>query len=550
MSCMGFREPREQQTIKLKTSTILDGGATLAGKYSIIEVLGSGGMSTVYRAEDEILQRSVAIKVLHPFLSNNEVMIKRFLQEGRAISQLNHPHIVRVHEFGIVDDAQQPYIVMDCVQGESLQQYIRSRGRLSTDEAVLILRQLATALGHAHARGVLHRDLKPSNVMIAAGDDGKPAATIVDFGIAKVTRDNDDASRLTATGEVFGSPMYMSPEQARGMNLDARSDLYSLGCLMYEAVVGKPPVDGANPLELLYNKMNNDAAPVGQEAPNVPPFLCGVIDRLLQREPDKRFQSAEALLAALDSPGEYKLSKRVNYSGRLRNTVIAFVVALVCILPLLAWSISTQHQQHAQPAAVTLKDWFLRSQHITDRQLASLPLPSDVRTLDLADSDITDQSSAVIARLTKLESLGLDNSKITDEFLSSIPRSIGWLSLNGTHLTSKGVASLSRFPHLHGVTLDGIPIDTAAAQSLADMNQLRELYLRGPSIDDSVLHNISSMTQLAELSATGGGITDNGIDYLNSLTNLRKLDLSGNSISAAGLKKLQKAHPGCEIIVK
>jgi serine/threonine protein kinase len=532
---MDFKE-KEDEKINLRTTA---GGPenAFAGKYTVCETLGTGGMSTVYRGEDPVLARSVAIKMMHPFLSDNEVMIKRFRQEGRAISQLNHPHIVRVYEFGISEQGQQPYIVMDCVQGESLQHMIKSAGPMHSDDALVLFRQIAAALAHAHAKGVLHRDLKPSNVMVDKDDHGKLNAVLVDFGIAKVSRGEQDAARLTATGEVFGSPLYMSPEQARGMEIDARSDLYSFGCLMFEALTGQAPCGGANSLEVLYNKMNADAPSMDKAAPHVPQHLRSVVDKLLQRDPEKRFQTAEDVIRALDNP----LSAVTNNSKK--TFFIGMFISLVCLFPIMVWVFAqtgphTTRGTFATRSAVHTREMSLRSQHVTDSQLAALDLPKDVLTLDLADSQITDKSAPVIANLNQLESLGLDNSKISDEFISSVPISVGWLSLNGTNLTNKGIRKLTRLQNLHGVTLDGFPADAETFSNLSQLPQLRELYLRGPSVNDELMHDIGKLKNLQQLSITAGGVSDKGLADLSALTELRSLDLSDNPISAEGLKLL------------
>ena len=206
-------------------------GRILDGRYQLGSLLGAGGMARVYVATDRVLERQVAVKVLSPSDAQDPLFVERFRREARAAARLNHPNIVAVFDSG--SDADQPYLVMEYVPGQSLAQLLHRQGRLVPRQAVELAIQVCAALAAAHAQGLVHRDIKPANVLISP--DGQVKVT--DFGIVKASA----ATTLTGTGTVLGTPAYLSPEQAQGHPVDARSDLYGLGCVLYELVCGSPP---------------------------------------------------------------------------------------------------------------------------------------------------------------------------------------------------------------------------------------------------------------------------------------------------------------------
>ncbi len=267
-------------------------------RYELISLLGQGGMGSVYKVKDRNLDSVFAVKVLRSDLALEQGAVKRFEQEAVAASQLTHPNLVAVYENGVTHDGE-PFLVMDYVAGENLSQLMSRDGYLSATRAIEIFIQLSDAIAHAHAKGVIHRDLKPSNVLITKTDNGADFVKIVDFGIAKVLPSSDkDAAALTQTGELFGSPLYMSPEQCLGDRLDLRSDLYSIGCLMYEAVTGKPPFTGSNPIKIIFKHVNEPPPPIRKpmSGHDVPAGLEAIILKCLEKSPDNRYQSAPELM--------------------------------------------------------------------------------------------------------------------------------------------------------------------------------------------------------------------------------------------------------------
>lgn len=276
-------------------------GAIFAERYEIQALLGFGGMSIVYKARHMHMDRIVAIKVLHPDLMNDPLALERFQQESKAAASLTHPNIVTVYDFGI-SAAGQAFFVMDCLDGPTLEDLLEKNGTLPVVRAVDIFKQICDGLDCAHQKGIIHRDLKPPNIALIAQEDGSDLVKILDFGVAKFMNKADQkALRLTQTGEVFGSPLYMSPEQCLGKDLDGRSDLYALGCLMYETLTGTPAIIADSFLEALNKHVGERPKSFKEAAPalKIPVELEDIVFRCLSKDPDQRFQKATEVKEAL-----------------------------------------------------------------------------------------------------------------------------------------------------------------------------------------------------------------------------------------------------------
>lgn len=281
-------------------------GTVLENKYEILEKIGAGGMGAVYKARHQLMHRQVAIKMVLAQLSANSMTLKRFTQEARATSQLNHPNILTVFDFGI-SPSNQPYLVMDFLEGVNFGRVLEETRQIPVARAIGIFLQVCAALGHAHQKGIVHRDMKPSNIMLIELDGQPDFVKVLDFGIAKVLSSVDgESDSLTRTGEVFGSPLYMSPEQFRGKSLDARSDIYSLGCVMYRSLAGICPVTGKDVLECMYKHVNESIPPFSVTAPEaeIPEPLEQIIMKALAKDPDARYASMNDLRADLERCAE------------------------------------------------------------------------------------------------------------------------------------------------------------------------------------------------------------------------------------------------------
>jgi serine/threonine protein kinase len=268
----------------------------LSAAYELDQEIGRGGMGIVYRARDRRLKRFVAIKLLPPELSFRRDVRSRFLKEAETAAQLSHPNIVPIYSVDEVGNLV--FFVMACIDGDNLGTLVQKRGPLPIENVRRWLQEVSDALAYAHSRGVVHRDIKPDNILLD-GIDGR--ALVTDFGIARAaSSDGTDAPRLTATGMAIGTPAYMSPEQASGdRDLDARSDLYSLGIVAYQMLCGEPPFTGGTTPALLVKHLAEAPVPISQRRPDVPPDLAAIVMRLLEKNPDHRFQQANDLTQAI-----------------------------------------------------------------------------------------------------------------------------------------------------------------------------------------------------------------------------------------------------------
>lgn len=317
-------------------------GTVVSDRFEIHALIGSGGMGNVYKATQKIVERTVAVKVMHSEKLQKREAVLRFQQEARAAGSLNHPNIVGFFDFGLTDD-NVPFIVMDYIQGASLFDVLK-QSTLPLDRFINIFSQICDALEHAHSKGIIHRDIKPSNVMLVRNEDGSECVKILDFGIAKLLPRHDLPARvtLTQTGELFGSPQYMSPEQFAGLPLDTRSDMYSLGCVMYEALTGQAPVTADSIIELVQKHTNEPPAPMRSIKPDldIPKQLEAVVFKTLEKDPEQRFPTMAVLKHNLEFVPKFAEAEksappeptirlpRTADATRRRSTQIALGVAL------------------------------------------------------------------------------------------------------------------------------------------------------------------------------------------------------------------------------
>ncbi len=277
--------PQGELTLDFLKPSQTAGRLGILGAFEVVRVVGRGGMGVVLHGFDNSLQRDVAIKVIDPLLAGNSTARQRFCREARAAAAVTHENLVAVHQVTEDESSGLPYLIMQLVNGESLDQRLKRVGKMSAPEVARLGMQAAAGLAAAHAGGLIHRDIKPGNILLESGSD---RVKLTDFGLARAAED----VKLTRTGFVAGSPLYMAPEQARGDAIDARADLFSLGSVLYEAASGAPPFDGKTPLAVLRRVADETQPPLRRLDPKVPQWLSDVIDRLLAKDPADRFQTA------------------------------------------------------------------------------------------------------------------------------------------------------------------------------------------------------------------------------------------------------------------
>src|SRR5579885_1772624 len=291
----------------------------LKEKYEFLTVLGAGGAGVIYKARQHPLGRLVAVKMIHSHLMS-PTAVRRFHKEAKTISSLAHPNIISVYDFGISEE-NQPFMVMDYVEGTVLSEFLKQVGVLPQELVKNIAVQLCEGLSHAHMRGVLHRDLKPGNIMLVQMDNGQQLVKILDFGLAKIVFDEEDEhgeqDHLTKTGETVGTPAFMSPEQVMGKKVDHRTDLYSLGCVLYQCLTGEPPFIGETKMETMLMHLNAMPQPINipHFEPIITPYFEDIILKLLEKNPTDRFQSMWDLKEAIEGTNTAFLSES---AGRRR----------------------------------------------------------------------------------------------------------------------------------------------------------------------------------------------------------------------------------------
>jgi serine/threonine protein kinase len=313
-------------------------GTIINGRYELVQELGRGGMGTVYKAKHLVVNRFFALKLLPADLSQQEQFLLRLDREAKTAGQLNHPNLVSVYDSGISENGE-AFIVMDFVVGNTLTVRLAGQHRLPMQQALTFFKELCDALARAHNLGIVHRDLKPSNIMVTCDANGAEHPKIVDFGIARAPVHAQEAT-LTRAGDILGSPQYMSPEQCRGERTDARSDIYSLGCVMYECLSGRPPLLGQSSLATMILHREQKPAPFDSSL-KIPAELETIVLRALEKDADDRFQNAHHLKRALENLPTIRSGRTAEAStakpepsANLNRLRLIVVLAVSCLISL------------------------------------------------------------------------------------------------------------------------------------------------------------------------------------------------------------------------
>lgn len=538
------------------------GSVLFADKYQVIEEIGKGGMGTVYRVKQVLLDKIFALKVI-PSHYLSEQLAVRFQREARTMASLDHPNLARISDFGIW--LNQPFMVMEYIDGNALSKLISERV-IPPAQAVELFSQVLDGLTHAHEKGVLHRDIKPSNIMIQS-ENGANKAVLLDFGIAKKIDSEDgvvSTQALTRTGEMIGSPLYMSPEQARGDKLTERSDLYSLGCAMFESLTGTPPFVGKTAVETFFLHIEQTPptlkeAALGRE---FAPGLETVIRKLLAKNPDDRFASAEELKHALalclhNDP----IHREVKIETIKKKTIPILPIAILAITAIILVSIVGLLLEQGE------KTSKLQAKKLTlppDPAIRLLPpeIPNEVISNDneislhaeanrngrvtrgngtlILDRQIIDERAAdAISHDQSLEKLGINYSTFPKHMLSSLPRRLDYLELIGSGLTSEDFKSIAKNRSIRELNVRVNAVDAKCIQNLAGMPNLEVLDLNGTHIDAAALKELKLLENLRGLVLSDNElIDDQAIVPIAYLSRLEWLDISNTRVTPRGLKTL------------
>jgi formylglycine-generating enzyme required for sulfatase activity len=483
------------------------------GHYEMLQVLGRGGFGIVFRAFDDMLQRVVAVKVMAPQIATLSPARKRFLREARSSAAVRHENVVQVYEVG---EQPLPYLAMEFIPGETLQQKLDRNGPLEVSEVLLTGRQIAEGLAAAHACDLIHRDIKPGNVLL---EGGSHKAKITDFGLARAA---DDAS-ISQSGVIAGTPLFMAPEQALGHKIDHRADLFSLGSVLYQMVSGRPPFRAPTALAVLKRVAEETPRPIPEIIPETPAWLCGIIAKLHAKNPDDRFQSAREV-ADLLADCEAKLKAKQEVKNILpavakpagwKWIAAAAVLLLSVIAPAVTEFAGVTHLFRGQQPPAD-----------PDRKAAEYVL-SIGGVVQVDDRDRKINAAAELPR---------DPFRLT------------WVGLMHSNQVSE--MGLANFKDCQNLTFLGLFDTSVSDEGLANFQnctKLTFLNLSRTKISDAGLANFKNCTELTIVVLNETKVSDAGLAYLKNSKNLTKLLLQKTKVTAAGIEKLKNALPLCKI---
>jgi len=537
-----------------------DETSNIPPRYEQLVRLGSGAMGNVYLAHDSYMDRDVAIKLLSGSYSRESQI--RFQREAKAASKLKHPNLITILDFGF-GQSSQPFLVMQYVGGSTLKELL-ARGPLPAAEACKYAVEVLLGLEHAHSAGVLHRDIKPANVVI----DETGEARVLDFGLAKLMGDEQE---LTASGAALGTPYYMSPEQANAGPVDQRSDVYSLGCMLFECLTGRKPYAGATAQETL---MMHLAAPIPNAADfasGLPEGLDAIVRRAMSKLPEERYQSAMAMAGELYPFVEGRLSddsvtllarrplaevsvRSVRDSGRLM-ALAATAVLIVIAFSTAGWYVfSTGRAFLPGPSAGVTSAPQVRIERSGER--AVITVESSATTseavLERSLNDIDDVKEVVV-KLPEGAGPGrdLDVSRV-DNLIRAIARAhpgLSTLRLIDVPLDRSSISLLSGFDGLSSVVLTSNGLSDGALEPLTGLGRLRVLAVNGQRISDAALQSISKLKDLeAVYLGRNSKISGKGLASLHGL-NLRAIGLSNTRCTAESIKRLLGAQKRVETLL-
>ncbi|MGD9682531.1 MAG: protein kinase [Candidatus Obscuribacterales bacterium] len=563
--------------------------AKLRERYSRLDRISAGGMGVVFKGEDEILKKTVAIKTLFMNSSDPDAVI-RFQQEARAVSRLSHPNIIGIMDFGLLDDSQ-PYLVMDFVEGISLGSFIEKSGPLDPEMSIEILCQVCDGMNHAHERGVIHRDLKPSNLMLEGDPAEQIQIRILDFGVAKLEESQSDETGFqTRTGTMVGSPYYMSPEQIRAEVVDARSDIYSLGCIAYQMVSGTLPFEGETYVQTVTAHLETPPRMLTVREGKAG-ALNDLILKCLAKDPEERFASMSELKEALLScravePPPAPVKRKSAVPLLIGALLIVGVGALAFfqlnkkeepILPIkpVVKAKKPELEKFSVKREERLEFWeavndpfnsvndedlkLIKGDHVAAADLANADITSaglenlvglNLRELWLAKEKIDDEAGPILARIPGLVNVRFDNCAVTYRCLEAMkPLKLRYLSLQECkRVDDRALAVIvENWPDLLVLDIGGTAVSTEGLNQVAALKHLRDL---NASIRKVTLENMDVICQLPlqSLDLTLTKMTPETLSRVKSIKTLKTLVLTRcSALDLEGAQRLSKEMPGVNI---
>ncbi|HEY9786079.1 MAG TPA: protein kinase [Candidatus Obscuribacterales bacterium] len=568
-----------------KQTVPFEAGDPIVGPYTYISTLGAGGMGIVYKAKHTLLDKVVAIKMLQSDGLTGQALA-RFQREARVTSKLRHPNIITVHDLGATERGQ-PYLVMDFLEGVTLDRYIAKEGGLPVERMIFIMHQICDALELAHKNGIVHRDLKPANVMLTETDSGAVHVHLLDFGIAKMLgMDANSDSKLTKTGNIFGTPAYMSPEQCRGQPVDARSDIYSLGCMMYEMLTGVTPHVANSAVDMMVKHLS-EQPPTLKEASfgrQFSPALERIVSQALKKDPNERYQTISELKSSLlsieeDSVAQDQKSQdpQRTIKEHLSKPLTIGVLSAILLVSIVAWSWTASKQQavtetksSSETSAIPSSDTSATPSDDTStsqsqQSIRNIPRVSPLPPLNESDDNpeldrwvrdhmasrefnaqkfqlygIDDAGVEVLNRLNNLHVLRLRKTKVKGDGLKHLKNTpIVILDVAKTHIADEALPIIARIHTIQFLDLSETDVTDRGLPSLSPL-ELHALWINNVRITDRAMKSITAHPKLAVLHINGNKIGDAGIAYLSRLKYLWELHVERTPITDKSLKEIGK----------
>lgn len=554
----------------------------LPNRYEIIREIASGGTGIVLKARDSNLNKVVAIKVLMSNLLEKESKyITRFQAEAKAAGKLRHEGLVMIIDFGVTK-SNHPYIVMEFNEGKTLKDRINQEGRLSLQETLSITKQIARAMQYSHSKGIIHRDLKPANILIADDQPSTTTVKVIDFGIAKTLTDKSEKQMLTQSGELLGTPKYMSPEHIHGNEISASSDIYSLGCIMFECLTGSVPFQGDTAFDTMEMHLKTRAPSLNDfDGVKIETHLLeevsACLNKMLAKKAEDRFQSMTDLLREVESlydqssstdeqliTEENSFSKKENiYSGDkefsqmkksffLSRTSFAIVAMIGCILSFLYFRLTEVDKitpPNESPKEPLLKRGILEAvpPHILNKLITDAEAKYGI--LDIEGVVIDDRMLKRIAK-SNLKSVEIKTSefKLSDSLKLPKNSTVRFIDFTQTeYFKDDYIKHLKSFKKLEKIELSHTGITDKGVLKLSKMKNLNNIELDNTDVHDSSIIALINNLKLVELQISKTKITERTLKALESETTLTELHIMNCDVSPEAIENLKRALPGCHI---